>query len=943
MKLNASLASLLLLLPTTALGAVSAPDDGGYRAMDSLVPAPALPDSMLTLMTGSSSSGSYSELEDDESYSLSFGTSSQVYGYADSSWTVHTNGFITSSGTSDYFINNRFPDSNFGSRQVLAPYWDDLVPVDGLSTLTWEEESGSHVIVQWTDFALYSDPTARLTFRVTIGLNDGWVLFQYIKLEGADGGGATIGIQDRYQYAWNNYSHNTPAALVTGTAPAGTALHAILFDLDSDNDSLLAYLEVQLGGSDSSVDSDGGGVTDAAEFAGGTLIDDASDDDGTDTDSDGLSDIDEAFYGSDSSLPDTDADTLGDYDEVFTYGTNPSVADTDGDTFDDAAEVLAGTDPNNAGDFPITSVAVSGDSKHKIRAEVCDDGNVHVVAINDSSDEGLFYYQLAPDGTVRIAETELLTGEEDVKYAGLACFGGTVYVTYELLTPISTGDDDDDNGGGVERADQAQLGIIAIDPSLDDQSGDAADATVITTGSVLLDIAGNPRHHHVVAASNGLHFVYDIHEDAYPDGNGDEEQVGYARADFDLVKQAELVLAEFPRKKGDGDEVFGTHKNHTPRVAVDAAGVAHVVFSAQSAPYYQSNDATAFPSGVWYAAIADTTVQGPHYLSHGRIERLDVAMEGDLLFLSLAAGYDTDNDFYKSQGVRYGVLNTQAYTVIPRTGSAYDFDTTAIPEGAMVVPIAPVFTNNESMQGARITLLADGVSIHSYTKDWDDDMCMIAVGADGTVLGDEVCFFDGEASHYTRHRGVVTFDDGIGVAFNDWDSDMFYARIQFEALYDPSNVPSFPARNAPEFTSTPTTYGVVGETYMYSPVAVDADDDIESYSLVSGPATLSFDGTTMSWTPTAAEVGDTEISIEVADTFGLTDTQSWTVAVFDPNAAAGDDDDAAGDDDDAAGDDDDDDDTGAGCDCNSSIGGSQVSSAWALLLLLGAVARRRRE
>ena len=50
-----------------------------------------------------------------------------------------------------------------------------------------------------------------------------------------------------------------------------------------------------------------------------------------DTDGDGLTDLQEAFLGTDPNAADTDGDGLSDGDEVYVYRTNPKNADTDGD------------------------------------------------------------------------------------------------------------------------------------------------------------------------------------------------------------------------------------------------------------------------------------------------------------------------------------------------------------------------------------------------------------------------------------------------------------------------------------------------------------------------------------------------------------------------------------------------------------------------------------
>ena len=71
-----------------------------------------------------------------------------------------------------------------------------------------------------------------------------------------------------------------------------------------------------------------------------------------DTDGDGLSDLDEALFGSDPNRVDSDGDGLTDLQEK-TLGTNPTNADTDGDGIYDGNEVSGSfkgvaTDPTKA-------------------------------------------------------------------------------------------------------------------------------------------------------------------------------------------------------------------------------------------------------------------------------------------------------------------------------------------------------------------------------------------------------------------------------------------------------------------------------------------------------------------------------------------------------------------------------------------------------------------
>lgn len=68
-----------------------------------------------------------------------------------------------------------------------------------------------------------------------------------------------------------------------------------------------------------------------------------------DSDRDGLTDEDEAKYGTDPRKVDTDTDGLTDRDEVKVFETDPNNSDTDGDTYLDGDEVRAGYDPKGPG------------------------------------------------------------------------------------------------------------------------------------------------------------------------------------------------------------------------------------------------------------------------------------------------------------------------------------------------------------------------------------------------------------------------------------------------------------------------------------------------------------------------------------------------------------------------------------------------------------------
>ena len=68
-----------------------------------------------------------------------------------------------------------------------------------------------------------------------------------------------------------------------------------------------------------------------------------------DTDKDGLTDAEEAEYGTSARSEDTDSDGLFDLEEIRTWETDPLNPDTDGDGYLDGKEVEGGYNPNGEG------------------------------------------------------------------------------------------------------------------------------------------------------------------------------------------------------------------------------------------------------------------------------------------------------------------------------------------------------------------------------------------------------------------------------------------------------------------------------------------------------------------------------------------------------------------------------------------------------------------
>jgi hypothetical protein len=94
-------------------------------------------------------------------------------------------------------------------------------------------------------------------------------------------------------------------------------------------------------------------------------------------------------------------------------------------------------------------------------------------------------------------------------------------------------------------------------------------------------------------------------------------------------------------------------------------------------------------------------------------------------------------------------------------------------------------------------------------------------------------------------------------------------------------VASLPQANqAPMFDSTPNTAAMSGQQYSYTAHATDANGDTLTYALV-GPVGMTVDRASgfVRWVPQSTQLGSHDVTINVTDGKGGSDTQSFTVTV----------------------------------------------------------------
>lgn len=148
----------------------------------------------------------------------------------------------------------------------------------------------------------------------------------------------------------------TPSPIITVTpsasaTPTPTAMPTgfpddIDYEKDSDSDGLPDDLEDYYGTDKNNSDTDSDGVSDYYELYLSTdpLTPDSNGD--MDYDGDGLSNARESEIGTNPKIHDTDLDGLSDGEEVNLYGTDPTEYDTDSDGMNDYNEIYLGSDPN---------------------------------------------------------------------------------------------------------------------------------------------------------------------------------------------------------------------------------------------------------------------------------------------------------------------------------------------------------------------------------------------------------------------------------------------------------------------------------------------------------------------------------------------------------------------------------------------------------------------
>ena len=137
--------------------------------------------------------------------------------------------------------------------------------------------------------------------------------------------------------------------------------------------------------------------------------------------------------------------------------------------------------------------------------------------------------------------------------------------------------------------------------------------------------------------------------------------------------------------------------------------------------------------------------------------------------------------------------------------------------------------------------------------------------------------------------GLTVDADGI-LSWNPGTSDLGDQTIELLATNADGETESYefvlsvvgrPVIQAPVIESAPLLSSVIGNEYQYDVVATDPDGDVLSFALLDAPQGASIDASrgTIRWTPQADQLGESEITVQVTDPDGATDTQTFTLRV----------------------------------------------------------------
>jgi len=182
------------------------PDGYGYVAYDSRDITGAPEYEWIEINSHLGGPGTFADIVgDDQTLQFDLPFAFRYYGEEYQDISICSNGWIAFGGTSvTTYTNTGIPDPD-GPDRMVAPYWDDLSPLQHGTIWIWLDVSGGRFVVEYYEIAHWSPPNEENTLQVILydpdvhptATGDGMILFQYQTANGMTS--ATIGIENADQ------------------------------------------------------------------------------------------------------------------------------------------------------------------------------------------------------------------------------------------------------------------------------------------------------------------------------------------------------------------------------------------------------------------------------------------------------------------------------------------------------------------------------------------------------------------------------------------------------------------------------------------------------------------------------------------------------------------------------------------------------------------------
>ena len=152
--------------------------------------------------------GTSVSLADDDSVSVALPFSFDFYGQSETNVTISSNGYLTFGIDGTDYTNDPIPSAT-DPNAIIAPFWDDLNPLNGGNIYHYDDAANSRFIVQYDGIMRYSG-AGNYTFQAILNA-DGSIEYQYNSMSGILTS-ATIGIENHAGNDGLTVSYNTSYA-----------------------------------------------------------------------------------------------------------------------------------------------------------------------------------------------------------------------------------------------------------------------------------------------------------------------------------------------------------------------------------------------------------------------------------------------------------------------------------------------------------------------------------------------------------------------------------------------------------------------------------------------------------------------------------------------------------------------------------------------------------